>query len=279
MPNGVAVLSFPAQERLKQQTTKSKTQFHIRTGNFNNDNRIIRLARARGGSRVMKSREDKGRISGPFVPMLVNTMKTPAWRALSHGARSLFLALKSRYNVKQHNNGKLYLSTRQAADELGSNRDSITRWFRELQHYGFIAQTTAGCLGVDGKGKAPHWRLTELGCMGESPTRDFERWDGVLFEPPAPKSKKPKKQNPGPESGATLAAKVGPPLAPKVGPPVPESGPESGAIYAAKRGPEIGAISRLNHLPDNERLGHLPLDGPVPIVPSDSGGTTLRKAA
>ena len=33
----------------------------------------------------------------------------------------------------------------------GSNRDSIGRWFRELQHYGFIVMTNPGGLGVDGK--------------------------------------------------------------------------------------------------------------------------------
>jgi hypothetical protein len=49
------------------------------------------------------------------------------------------------------------------------------RGFHELQHFGFIIMTTPGCLGVDGKGKAPHWRLTELGCMTDAPTKDFLR--------------------------------------------------------------------------------------------------------
>ena len=43
----------------------------------------------------------------------------------------------------------------------GSGFDEIGRWFRELQHYGFIVMTKLGCLGLDGKGKSPHWRLTE----------------------------------------------------------------------------------------------------------------------
>ena len=38
-----------------------------------------------------------------------------------------------------------------------------------------------GYLGVDGKGKAPHWRLTELSYLGQPATRDFERWDGIKF--------------------------------------------------------------------------------------------------
>ena len=41
--------------------------------------------------------------------------------------------------------------------------------------------TKGGSLGVEGKGKAPHWQLTELGYMNELPTRDFERWNGKKF--------------------------------------------------------------------------------------------------
>ena len=43
----------------------------------------------------------------------------------------------------------------------GQPRQSIRRWFRELQLYGFIVRRTRDCLGVEGKGKAPQWRLTE----------------------------------------------------------------------------------------------------------------------
>jgi hypothetical protein len=118
----------------------------------------------------------------PFVPLLVGTIDAPAWRSLSHGARSLYLALKRRYIIKAHNNGHIYLSQRDAAHELNSHHDQIGRWYRELQHYGFIIQTAPGCLGLDGKGKAPHWRLTELGCRLEPPTRDFMKWNGQRFK-------------------------------------------------------------------------------------------------
>ena len=129
----------------------------------------------------MNKHRDKGRISGPFVPMLKDTMKQPAWIALSHGARSLYVALKGRYNSKLGN--AVYLSTRAATLELGlhSYRDKVRRWFRELQYYGFIVMVSHGCLGVEGRGKAPHWRLTEEWYVGEPPTRDYLRWDGVVF--------------------------------------------------------------------------------------------------
>jgi hypothetical protein len=95
--------------------------------------------------------------------------------------RSLYVALRRRYSLTSHNNGWIYLSQRDAEDEIGSHRDYVGRWFRELQHYGFIVMTSEGSLGVDGKGKAPHWRLTELGCRRDQPTRDFLRWKGDVF--------------------------------------------------------------------------------------------------
>jgi hypothetical protein len=73
------------------------------------------------------------------------------------------------------------LSVRQAAEETGLNKDTIARSFRELTFYGFIVMSNPGCSGVEGRGKAPHWRLTEIGYMTDPPTRDFLRWDGVVF--------------------------------------------------------------------------------------------------
>jgi len=125
----------------------------------------------------------------PFVPLLIATMDSPAWRAMSHGAQILYVALKRRYNFNIHNNGRIYLSQRQAAQELRSHHNEIARWFRELQHYGFIVMVTPGVLGVEGKGKAPRWRLTELGYMKEFPTRDFTRWDGRRFQHSKTKSR------------------------------------------------------------------------------------------
>jgi hypothetical protein len=149
----------------------------------------------------MKPR-DKGRLP-PFIPLLKETMASPAWRAMAPSARLLYIALKARYSNNLKNNGHLYLSIRVAAKELGLNKDIMARCFRELQHYGFAVQTTGGCLGVDGKGKAPHWRLPELGCMNDPPTRDFLKWNGELFHDQKPPSyyrhskySRRKKQNP-----------------------------------------------------------------------------------
>src|ERR1700751_5127586 len=125
----------------------------------------------------MGARREKHRLP-PFVPLLISTLDQPAWRMLSHGAQMLYVALKRRYSQRLHNNGRLFLSQRMAAIELNSHHNQIARWFRELQHYGFIVLAKPGFLGVEGKGQAPRWRLTELGYMNETPSRDFERWDG-----------------------------------------------------------------------------------------------------
>src|SRR5262245_65409486 len=109
--------------------------------------------------------KDKGRLP-PFVPVDLEMMNSPAWRATSHGARWLYMHLKRRWSFRQKNNGRIFLSHLDAVKEMGGTPDSISRWFRELQHYGFIVMTEPGCLGVDGKGKAQHWRLTEAEWAG-----------------------------------------------------------------------------------------------------------------
>jgi hypothetical protein len=133
---------------------------------------------------MSRKRRDKGRIPGQFVWVLFETLDTPAWRAMSPGARVLYIALKRRYSLERRNNGRIYLSTRDAAEELGVNKDTATVWFQELEHFGFIVKTVGGYLGVDGRGKAPHWRLTELGCMGDPPTKDYLYWKGERFRHP-----------------------------------------------------------------------------------------------
>ena len=117
----------------------------------------------------------------PFVPLLIDTLDRPAWREASHGAKVLYVALKRRYSYYTRNNGRIFLSQRMAAQELRSHHNQIARWYRELQHFGFIVLRTPGALGVDGKGQAPRWRLTELGYMNEPPTQDYKRWDGTPF--------------------------------------------------------------------------------------------------
>jgi hypothetical protein len=131
---------------------------------------------------TMSRRRSPGERLPPFIAVLKDTWNAPAWRAMSCGARLLYIALKARYNVKQHNNGRLFLSVRDAAKELGTSQVQVIRWYRELQHYGFIVKTTDAILSSK-HGQCPHWRLTELGYRRDMPTRDYLRWDGTKFRP------------------------------------------------------------------------------------------------
>jgi hypothetical protein len=163
----------------------------------------------------MSRRHDKGRLA-PFVPLILTTIDSPAWKAMSHGARSLYAALKRRYSQNFHNNGRIYLSQRVAAKEIGSHHNEIARWFRELQFYGFIVMTKGGSLGVEGKGKAPHWRLTELGYMNELPTRDFDRWNGAKFTDRKTKPRAPFPSHTAQEMAHTQVREMGHMTSPEV---------------------------------------------------------------
>jgi hypothetical protein len=181
----------------------------------------------------------------PFVPLLKDTLASSAWRAMSHGARNLYVSLKLRYSSNFKNNGQIYLSQRGAKKELGSGFEEIGNWFRELQFYGFILQTQGGCLGVDGEGFSPHWRLTELGYMNDPPTRDFMKWDGTKFKGKRRSARGGEKQNPAPERRCAPHRKGGAVLHRKGGAPIEESAPERRCIGEAPTAPERRCITRL----------------------------------
>ena len=171
----------------------------------------------------MRHRKTKNKLP-PFLPLFNETLDAPATKALSHGAFRLYAVLKREFNpyCAERKNGLIYLSLRQAEEETGSHRDYIARWYRELQFYGFIVMTQQGCLGTDGKGKAPKWRLTELRYMGEPPTKDFLRWNGVKFSDR-------EKQNPDPQKRDRVTHKSGTGPTHKSGSPEARSDPQSGS--------------------------------------------------
>jgi hypothetical protein len=204
----------------------------------------------------MSRRGDKNRdikLRGQFIPAFVETRRTPAWKAMSMGGRELYMTLKGHHFVGlKNNNGHIFLSERKAMEEMGArNRESIRRWFRELQHYGFIVMTSPGSLGVAGKGKAPQWRLTELQTPladSKEPTCDYKKWDGTPFNGNQAwrcRGPKPKKQNPGRETTSRVDAKQRPVLDAKQRPLTPRGGCKTTSISAPKGGRETTSISRL----------------------------------
>jgi DNA-binding transcriptional MocR family regulator len=113
-----------------------------------------------------------------FVQLFVDTMESPAWLEMTVGARALYIALKKRYNRKTQ--GAVFLSTRNAAKELKSNRDSIIRRYRELEHFGFVTPVKKARLDRE-KGKATLYRLADEPYEGKPPSMEFSFWNGVSF--------------------------------------------------------------------------------------------------
>ena len=179
--------------------------------------------------------KDKGKLP-PFVPIFRHTMKSYAWQVTSVGARATFLELKSNYNKNAQN--AVFLSARTGASKLGVNKDTVTKWMHELEHYGFIVEVQGAHLGASGVGKAARYRLTDSYYAGQAPTYDFQNWDGVLFDP--------EKQNPVRKSRTHRPKN--PDIRPKAG--KPENGnecPKNPDIRDAVECPENPDITSSHH--------------------------------
>ena len=132
-------------------------------------------------------------------------MQSAAWKQMSMGARMLYIALIKNLSFNADNNGKIFLATRKAAAELGASQRVVCVWFRELEHYGFIAMTQPGTIGP--KGSASRWRITDVGWgkldgKAIEPTKDYLKWDGELFD------RHPKKQKNGERKYSGRGTKV-----------------------------------------------------------------------
>lgn len=102
-----------------------------------------------------------------WTKMIRHTMEEPAWRALSSTAQALYPWLKLEWRGPEaNNNGKIRLSTRQAAERLGVTHVTAARAFHELQAKGFIVLTEHARLGIEGAAKSPAYELTELKMPG-----------------------------------------------------------------------------------------------------------------
>lgn len=115
-----------------------------------------------------------------WTKMIRPTMETPAWRALSLCAQSLYVWLKLEWRgPNANNNGKISLSVRQAAELIGVRPDTAAKAFHDLQAKGFLVLTQYGTLGSTGEAKAPTYEITEI-AMPSGPNRGgrnlFSEW-------------------------------------------------------------------------------------------------------
>ena len=131
---------------------------------------------------MSKRSNGKGKLP-PFTALFRHTTKSDAWRALSVGARAVFLILQSNHNSNMQN--AVGLSTRDGSAELGGVRPhNITLWLNEAGALRLPRQAS-GLPPRSWRKKAslPSIALTDRYYAGKAPTYDFQSWDGVLFEP------------------------------------------------------------------------------------------------
>src|ERR1700733_8809967 len=107
-----------------------------------------------------RNRSGAGKIP-PFTAVFRHTTKSEAWKALSVGAKALYVALQSLHNDRTQN--AVFISARDAIEKYGLGRDknAIGVWFSELEHYGFARKIQEAHLGEKGKGKSATYRLTD----------------------------------------------------------------------------------------------------------------------
>lgn len=113
--------------------------------------------------------------AGRHVQLPEWLQQTEAWASLKPGPRTLYIELKRRYNGT--NNGKLFLSHRDAAEAINVHRNTVGPWFDELERRGLIRMEKGAHLGADGYGKAAQWALCEMPtCTGKPHDLSFRSW-------------------------------------------------------------------------------------------------------
>lgn len=97
-----------------------------------------------------------------------------SWQALKPAPRAFYIELKRHFNG--NNNGKIFLSHRDAAKNMNVGRDTIAGYYNALVEHGFIIQTRGHCLGPSGVGQSASYALTELPLGGKPATKEFMQW-------------------------------------------------------------------------------------------------------
>jgi DNA-binding MarR family transcriptional regulator len=131
----------------------------------------------------------KRRSKGPqFVQMFHHVMDTAAWKDLSPGAKSAYVALKRWYNGS--NNGRVGFGSRGAGEALGMSKSSAARYLAELETHGFIVRMKDSSFNQ--KRLTIEWLLTEHrnDTNGDLPLRTFTKWTGTEKKEPVPSVKR-----------------------------------------------------------------------------------------
>ena len=108
-----------------------------------------------------------------FVMLDFWLLESEAWRALSPGARCLYIEVRQRFNGM--NNRYISFSVREAAEKLHADKDTVAKWFKELAEKGFLKPRKPGSFDFK-KRHATEWIITAEPYNGERATKDFMRW-------------------------------------------------------------------------------------------------------
>lgn len=110
----------------------------------------------------------------PFTMLHEWFQRSEAWASLKPGPRALYIEIKRRFNGI--NNGKLFLSHREAAKALNVGRDTVAGYYSDLVERGFLKVVRGHCLGPSGKGQSTIYALTEEALDGQPASKEFMAW-------------------------------------------------------------------------------------------------------
>ena len=120
------------------------------------------------------SYKSKKRGFPKHVRLLESFQRTEAWRTLKPGPRALYVELKRRYNGG--NNGRIFMSHREAADLVNVHRNTVPDYFAELERRCLVRDMGKGHLGADGHGIATRWALCDEPLNGKAPDLAYRSW-------------------------------------------------------------------------------------------------------
>jgi Fic family protein len=108
-----------------------------------------------------------------FIRLNHSLLNTPAWNALTPQERSVLIETMRQFNGS--NNGRIGLSSRQAAKECNINKDTANRAFKRLVELGFLKRTSEGSFHYKIR-HSPTWEVTEFVVGNKAPTKEYRNW-------------------------------------------------------------------------------------------------------
>ena len=124
----------------------------------------------------LKNLSASGQYHKRFVLYDYGLLQTEAFKYLKGGALKLLTVLRMRFNGI--NNGSISLSVREAATSINVSKETISKYFIELEDKGFIQLKQKGSFKYK-KRHASTWSLTmEEDQQGNKP-RTFKHWKKI----------------------------------------------------------------------------------------------------